>query len=74
MTEFSANLRERRRARVYAAYEEASHDPEFMSAMNSELASFDFTLADGCLTQGSGQHQPVSFRIELREDDERQNP
>ena len=42
-----ASLRERRRARIYAAYEEAARDPVFMNEMKSELAGFDSTLADG---------------------------
>ena len=42
-----ASLRERRRARVYAAYEEAANDPAFMADMNADLRAFDNTLRDG---------------------------
>lgn len=42
-----AKLRERRRAKIYAAYEEASRDPAFMHDMNADLDAFDATLADG---------------------------
>ena len=42
-----AKLRERRRAKIYAAYEEASRDPAFMHDMNADLQAFDATLADG---------------------------
>jgi Arc/MetJ-type ribon-helix-helix transcriptional regulator len=42
-----AKLRERRRAKIYAAYEEASRDPAFMHDMNADLQTFDATLADG---------------------------
>lgn len=42
-----ASLRERRRARIYAAYAEAAQDPQFMNEMNAELEVFDSTLADG---------------------------
>lgn len=39
-------LRERRRAKLYAAYEEASNDPAFMRDMNSDTEAFDATLCD----------------------------
>lgn len=39
-------LRERRRAKLYAAYEAASNDPAFMRDMNSDIEAFDPTLAD----------------------------
>lgn len=39
-------LRERRRAKLYAAYEEASNDPAFMRDMNSDINAFDPTLSD----------------------------
>jgi Arc/MetJ-type ribon-helix-helix transcriptional regulator len=42
-----AKLRERRRAKINAAYEEASRDPAFMHDMNADLQAFDATLADG---------------------------
>ena len=42
-----AKLRERRRAKVYAAYEEASRDPAFLRDMNADLDAFDATVADG---------------------------
>lgn len=42
-----ARLRERRKARIYAAYEQASRDPIFMREMNADLEAFDQTLADG---------------------------
>lgn len=42
-----AKLRERRRAKIYAAYEEASRDPAFLHDMNADLDAFDATLADG---------------------------
>jgi hypothetical protein len=45
-----AQLRERRRAKIYAAYEEAVHDPAFMSEMNADLKAFDITLSDGLTT------------------------
>lgn len=40
-------LRERRRARVYAAYEDAAHDPEYMRDVSSDNFAFDRTLLDG---------------------------
>lgn len=39
-------LRERRRAKLYAAYEEASNDPAFMRDMNADIDAFDTTLSD----------------------------
>ena len=42
-----ARLRERRRAKIYAAYEEAAKDPAFMADMNADLQAFDQTLGDG---------------------------
>lgn len=42
-----AQLRERRKARIYAAYEQASRDPVFMREMNANLEAFDQTLSDG---------------------------
>lgn len=42
-----AHLRELRRARVYAAYEEAARDPEFMAEMREVAEAFDGTVADG---------------------------
>lgn len=40
-------LRERRRAKIYAAYEEASNDPVFMRDMNADVEAFDIALSDG---------------------------
>lgn len=40
-------LRERRRAKVYAAYEKAARDPEYMANVNSDMKAFDVTLSDG---------------------------
>ena len=40
-------LGERRRAEVYAAYQEAAKDPAFMADMNADIAAFDCTLLDG---------------------------
>ena len=40
-------LRERRRAKVYAAYEEAAHDPAYMADLNADMKAFDVTLSDG---------------------------
>lgn len=42
-----AKLRERRKAKLYAAYERAARDPEFMRDMNADLEAFDITLSDG---------------------------
>ena len=40
-------LRERRRGKVYAAYEEASRDPEYMRDLNADMKAFDIILSDG---------------------------
>ena len=40
-------LRERRRAKVYAAYEEASRDPEYMRELYGDMSAFDITVSDG---------------------------
>ncbi|HEX8452005.1 MAG TPA: hypothetical protein VF647_07910 [Longimicrobium sp.] len=40
-------LREVRRARLYAAYEEASHDPEFLADMQATTRDFESTAGDG---------------------------
>ncbi|HEX8211520.1 MAG TPA: hypothetical protein VF584_15215 [Longimicrobium sp.] len=40
-------LREVRRARLYAAYEEASQDPEFLADMEAPTRAFDATAGDG---------------------------
>jgi Arc/MetJ-type ribon-helix-helix transcriptional regulator len=40
-------LGERRRARLYEAYEEASRDPAYMRDMKSDTQAFEATLADG---------------------------
>lgn len=42
-----ASLRERRRAKVYAAYEEAANDPAFIADMNADVIAFDNALRDG---------------------------
>jgi hypothetical protein len=42
-----ARLRERRKAKVYAAYAQAARDPAFMRDMNADLEAFDVTLSDG---------------------------
>ncbi|HYW05990.1 MAG TPA: hypothetical protein VE913_03480, partial [Longimicrobium sp.] len=40
-------LREVRRARLYAAYEEAANDPVFMAEMRATAEAFEGTVADG---------------------------
>lgn len=40
-------LRERRRAKVYAAYEEAARDPRYLADLNADMNAFDATLSDG---------------------------
>jgi Arc/MetJ-type ribon-helix-helix transcriptional regulator len=40
-------LREVRRERLYAAYEEASRDPEFLADMEATSRAFDATVGDG---------------------------
>lgn len=42
-----AQLRERRKARVYAAYAEAAADPVFMAEMEETNRVFEDTVADG---------------------------
>lgn len=42
-----ASLRERRRVKVYAAYEQAAADPAFLADMNADSRAFDSTLRDG---------------------------
>jgi tryptophan synthase beta subunit len=42
-----ARLRELRRARVYAAYDEAAADPEFMRDLRETMRDFDTALPDG---------------------------
>lgn len=42
-----ASLRERRKAKIYAAYEQAARDPVFMRDMNADLEAFDVTVSDG---------------------------
>lgn len=39
-------LRERRRAKLYTAYEAASNDPAFMRDLNADIETFDPTLSD----------------------------
>ncbi len=45
-----ASLRERRRAKIYTAYEEAANDPAFMADMNADLQAFENALGDGLAT------------------------
>ena len=42
-----ARLRELRRAKVYAAYQEAAGDPAFMAEMEETATAFDVALLDG---------------------------
>jgi Arc/MetJ-type ribon-helix-helix transcriptional regulator len=42
-----AGLRERRRTKIYAAYEEAANDPAFIADVNADTRAFDNTLRDG---------------------------
>lgn len=42
-----AHLRELRRAKVYAAYDEAAGDPEFVAEQEEITAAFDAALLDG---------------------------
>jgi len=39
-------LREKRRAQVYAEYELAASDPDYMRDLNAETSAFDSTLSD----------------------------
>lgn len=39
-------LRERRRARVYAAYEQAAQDPAYIAEIDSDTRAYDVTLSD----------------------------
>jgi hypothetical protein len=48
-----ARLRELRRAKVYAAYQEAARDPAFVADMDETAADFDAALLDGLPSQGS---------------------
>ena len=48
-------LRERRRAKVHAAYEEAARDPEFVVEMREIADAFDAALLDG-LSERDAQH------------------
>lgn len=47
-----AQLRERRRARVYAAYEEAAADPVFMAELEEMNRALDAAVGDGLPTSG----------------------
>ncbi len=40
-------LRECRRARIYAAYEEAARDSKYLQAIDADMVAFDVALADG---------------------------
>ena len=42
-----AQLRELRRAKVYAAYQEAARDPEFMAEQRELTEAYDVALLDG---------------------------
>lgn len=42
-----AALREKRRAKVYGAYEAAAADPFFMAVMRETTKAFDVALQDG---------------------------
>lgn len=42
-----AQLRERRKQRVYAAYAAAAADPVFMAELEATTRAFDHTVADG---------------------------
>lgn len=42
-----AKLKERRKAKIYTAYEQAARDPAFLRDMNADLEAFDVTLSDG---------------------------
>jgi hypothetical protein len=47
-----AQLRERRRARVYAAYEEAADDPVFMAELEEINRALDIAIGDGLPQSG----------------------
>ncbi len=47
-----AQLRELRRARVYAAYTGAARDPVFMAEQGETTAAFDAALLDGLEPEG----------------------
>jgi Arc/MetJ-type ribon-helix-helix transcriptional regulator len=40
-------LRERRRAKLFAEYEEAARDPAYNADVESDMKAFDVTLLDG---------------------------
>jgi uncharacterized protein (UPF0305 family) len=48
-----ARLRELRRAKVYAAYQDAARDPEFMADMAETTEAFDAALLDGLSEPGA---------------------
>ncbi len=48
-------LKELRRERLYAAYEEAANDPEYAVEMAELTAEFDCAIADGLSESGEGQ-------------------
>jgi Arc/MetJ-type ribon-helix-helix transcriptional regulator len=48
-------LKELRRERLYAAYQEAANDPEYAAEMAELTAEFDCTVADGLGESGEGQ-------------------
>ena len=48
-------LKELRRERLYAAYQEAANDPEYVAEMAELTAEFDCTVADGLSESGEGQ-------------------
>jgi hypothetical protein len=47
MNPVARQLREQRRAKVYAAYEEAARDPVFVTEMREITDAFDAALLDG---------------------------
>lgn len=48
-------LKELRRERLYAAYQEAANDPEYAAEMDELTREFDCTVADGLSESGEGQ-------------------
>jgi Arc/MetJ-type ribon-helix-helix transcriptional regulator len=48
-------LKELRRERLYAAYQEAANDPEYVAEMAELTAEFDFAVADGLRESEEGQ-------------------
>jgi Arc/MetJ-type ribon-helix-helix transcriptional regulator len=48
-------LKELRRERLYAAYQEAANDPEYAAEMAELTQEFDCAVADGLSESGEGQ-------------------